>query len=236
MRAFVPILTLLIAGVNPANLPPFQQPLRGDHYKNGVDRTDVQKVHHELKKAHVIPTVIDDFLPRLMVEADWPSGHQAELGNTLKVDQVQEEPTLTLRGCLSRGRGKSNTTYAVTLTDPDAPSRDNPEWSEFCHFVASAVVQPSSLQDSCFAVQLSPLNDIVPYKAPGPPPKTGKHRYVFLVFAAANGTSDSLHLTKPDERKHWGTGKERHGVRDWAQANGLTPVAANFIYAQNKEQ
>lgn len=47
MRAFVPILTLLIADVKPANLPPFQQPLRGDHYKNGIERTDAQKVHHE---------------------------------------------------------------------------------------------------------------------------------------------------------------------------------------------
>lgn len=97
----------------------------------------------------------------------------------------------------------------------------------------------------------------MPWKAPGPPPKTGKHRYIFLLFAPTNGTTDRLNLTKPEDRQHWGTGKERHGVRDWAINNGLAPVgkapwtficldlladsadsllAANFFYAQNEEQ
>lgn len=71
---------------------------------------------------------------------------------------------------------------------------------------------------------------------PGPPPKTGKHRYVFLAFAPANGTSQPLNLTKLSGRQHWGTGKEREGVRHWAKENGLVPVAGNFIYSQNKKQ
>jgi phosphatidylethanolamine-binding protein (PEBP) family uncharacterized protein len=79
-------------------------------------------------------------------------------------------------------------------------------------------------------------DDVVEYKPPGPPPKTGKHRYVFLVFAPKNGTTEPLHLSKPKERQHWGTGEERGGVRDWAGENGLVPVAANFIYAKNGKQ
>lgn len=62
------------------------------------------------------------------------------------------------------------------------------------------------------------------YKPPGPPEKTGKHRYVFVVYTPANGTTAPLHLTKPKGRQNWGTGKERHGVRDWAGENGLEPV------------
>ena len=62
------------------------------------------------------------------------------------------------------------------------------------------------------------------YKPPGPPPKTGKHRYVFLDFVPANGTSQPLNLTKPSDRQHWGTGKEREGVRHWEKENGLVPV------------
>lgn len=117
-----------------------------------------------------------------------------------------------------------NVTYVVTLTDPDAPSRDNPKWAEMCHFIATGLALSSSADGSCSSIQLSELKDIMPYKPPGPPPKTGKHRYVFLIFAAANGTTDTLDLTKPKDRQHWGTGKERHGVRDWAHENGLLPV------------
>ncbi|KAH6638647.1 phosphatidylethanolamine-binding protein, partial [Truncatella angustata] len=191
-----------------------------------------------LKKAEIIPTVIDDFLPTLIMGAQWSSKDYAELGNTLEVKKVRDEPTITLNGSstFSPNLCRASTTYTVTLTDPDAPSRDNPKWAEMCHFIATGLVLSSSAGGSCTHVQLSNLKDIMPYKPPGPPEKTGKHRYVFLVFAPANGTSEALNLTKPADRQHWGTGKERHGVRDWAHLNGLVPVAANFIYAQNKKQ
>jgi phosphatidylethanolamine-binding protein (PEBP) family uncharacterized protein len=85
-------------------------------------------------------------------------------------------------------------------------------------------------------VEQSSADDVVEYKPPGPPPKTGKHRYVFLVFAPRNGTTEPLHLSKPEDRQHWGTGKKGGGVREWAEKNELVPVAANFIYAKNKKQ
>lgn len=119
-------------------------------------------------------------------------------------------------------------TYTITLTDPDAPSRANPEWSEMCHWILTGVAASSS---NCELSTLTSTEDIIPYKPPGPPKKTGKHRYAFLVFVPANGTTDSLNLTKPDDRQHWGTGKERHGVRDWASDNGLIPVGMLQISA-----
>lgn len=199
--------------------------------------SDVYKVQYELEKAEIFPHVIDKFLPSFLLDAEWPSGEQAKLGNTVKVDDVQNEPTITAHRSSSTfssgAKESSDMTYAIVITDPDAPSRDNPEWSEFCHFIATGV-EISSSESS--VVRLSGLKDIVSYRPPGPPAKTGKHRYVFLLLAPANGTSDSLNLSAPSDRKNWGTGKARHGVRDWADENGLEPVAANFIYAQNDEQ
>ncbi|KAI1342593.1 PEBP-like protein [Xylariaceae sp. FL0016] len=194
------------------------------------------KVQDELKKAEIIPTVIDDFVPSMALEAKWSDEVFASLGNTLKVDTVQKEPTITMQFDESLvNLNKPGVTYAITITDPDAPSRDDPKWSEFCHFIATGVTSSSS-SDTQLSLDGYSLDDVVPYKPPGPPPKTGKHRYVFLLFTPTNGTTEALNLTKPDDRKHWGTGKERHGVRDWALKNGLEPVAANFIYAQNEKQ
>lgn len=135
-------------------------------------------------------------------------------------------------------------TYVITLTDPDAPSRDNPEWSEMCHWIAanasitqeSMTILPFPLFGAeDYETQNGP-DDVVEYKPPGPPPKTGKHRYVFLAFAPKNGTTEPLRLSRPKDRQHWGTGEERGGVRDWAEKNGLVPVAANFVYSKNKKQ
>jgi hypothetical protein len=45
---------------------------------------------------------------------------------------------------------------------------------------------------------------------------------------------DPSKITPPPERKTWGTGKARHGVKQWAAKEGLDVVGANFFYAENK--
>lgn len=183
--------------------------------------------------------VIDDFLPSLTVSVAWPKEH-ANLGNTIKSKHLQDQPAITLHDEVSSDRSqKSDLAYVVTLTDPDAPSRDDPQWSEMCHWIAANIsVSDKKPVTSTLPGPLaeSSPDDVVEYKPPGPPPKTGKHRYVFLIFAPKNGTTEPLQLSKPKDRQHWGTGKERGGVRDWAYQNGLVPVAANFIYSKNKKQ
>lgn len=61
-------------------------------------------------------------------------------------------------------------------------------------------------------------------KAPGPPAGTGYHRYVFILLEGSN-----TNLTLPDTRQHWGTGKEGHGIRDWAKREGLVVVGGNYF-------
>ncbi|KAH6867575.1 carboxypeptidase Y inhibitor [Thelonectria olida] len=191
-------------------------------------------IRQKLEDAEIIPTVVDDFTPILVLDAKWKSD-SASLGNTLNPADLQSPPSVHLVKPESQLHSDikvaPGSTFVLTLTDPDAPSRDNPKWSEFCHWIATGVSLSSSSEDSGHHLQ-----DIIKYKPPGPPPKTGKHRYVFLVFVLANGTTDKLHLTKPEGRKHWGSDHTGHGVREWAHENGLIPVAANFIYAQNDEQ
>lgn len=206
---------------------------------------DVISVRDELKQAEIIPTVIDEFLPSLLIDVQWSSKNHANLGNTLKPKKLQNEPSISLsRPPSADGLCTSittNVTYTVTLSDPDAPSRDDPEWSEMCHWIATGLAVSGDTKSSCsssLTLSLTDLQDVMSYYPPGPPKKTGKHRYVFLVFAPANGTTDALNLTKPADRRHWGYEYEgeRVGVRRWSQENGLVPVAANFVYSQNKKQ
>lgn len=168
----------------------------------------------------------------------------ADLGNTIKPKHLQKQPIVSLFDESESSLSTSESNYVVTLTDPDAPSRDNPEWSEVCHWIGANIsvsekklyILPMSIFNTDAYRATGGPDGVVEYKPPGPPKKTGKHRYVFLVFAPKNGTAASLNLSKPKDRRHWGTGKERGGVRDWARENGLVPVAANFVYSQHKKQ
>ncbi|KAF2009869.1 PEBP-like protein [Aaosphaeria arxii CBS 175.79] len=226
------------------SLPTDQQPLQ-DSVPDGL-----LNVRAQLFRAEIIPTVIDDFLPLIELSVTWDKKNKASLGNTLKPKKLQDQPAISLHEDRHPdGRTATDMTFIVALTDPDAPSRDDPKWSEMCHWIATNV----SLSEKTVSILPVPyfgleeeiannkgkghhLDELVPYKPPGPPPKTGKHRYVFLVFGPRNGTTSPLNLTKPKDRQHWGTGEERKGVRQWAAENGLVPIGANFIYAQNKKQ
>ena len=172
--------------------------------------------------------MIDDFLPILGLDVEWSENSYASLGNMLKPKKLQDAPLVALNAlAASTDICGSKTQFVVTLTDPDAPSRDDPKWSEMCHWIAAGVWVSPEIDfntGKCSATYLKKLDEIMPYKPPGPPEKTGKHRYVFLVFSPANGTTDKLNPSKPSDRQHWGGDEEGHGVRDWAKENGLVPV------------
>lgn len=68
------------------------------------------------------------------------------------------------------------------------------------------------------------------YKAPAPPEKTGKHRYVAVVLVPRNGTTEALDLVVPEERKRWGYGEERAGVKEFASVNGLKVIGEFFCF------
>jgi phosphatidylethanolamine-binding protein (PEBP) family uncharacterized protein len=92
----------------------------------------------------------------------------------------------------------------IALTDPDAPSRQNPKWSQMCHWIATDVRLSTSSDDELLPSNSHrnkhhhrSLTEIMPYKPPGPPPKTGRHRYVFVALAPLNGTTERLDLSVP---------------------------------------
>ncbi|KAF2723101.1 PEBP-like protein [Polychaeton citri CBS 116435] len=189
-----------------------------------------KKIIHELKVAEITPTVFEQFVPQLAIEASWKHD-SAKLGNTIDTSDVKKAPDI------------SHPQLIVALTDPDAPSRDDPKWSEMCHWLitygpSSTPAFPSSSSGSSSLMPSKSYDDIYEYYPPGPPPKTGKHRYVLVALAPRNGTREPLDLEKPRDRRHWGFDYEgdRVGVSEWAKRNGLVVVGANFFYAINGKQ
>jgi len=68
--------------------------------------------------------------------------------------------------------------YVVIKTDPDAPSKAEPLFREFIHFVATEV--PLSADG---VLDFDKGNVVLPYAGAGPPCNSGVHRYAFLVYA-----------------------------------------------------
>lgn len=55
------------------------------------------------------------------------------MGNTLEASDARHAPVVSV---VCPGVAEDDAQYTIVLTDPDAPSRDDPKWSEFCHWIA----------------------------------------------------------------------------------------------------
>ncbi|KAL9123013.1 MAG: hypothetical protein Q9187_000427 [Circinaria calcarea] len=173
----------------------------------------------------------------------YPSTHASvRLGNHVSPSSVSSPPTFEIHPLTSPSSHltptrilASNATYTLILTDPDATSRADPAMAEMCHWILTGITltkanASSQLEDGAYILELSTeigvegkVTELVEYLPPSPPPKTGDHRYVFVLLAP-QGDEAGRKLTKPKDRQHWGYGKVGKGVGNWARENGLVAV------------
>ncbi|RDL38445.1 PEBP-like protein [Venustampulla echinocandica] len=190
--------------------------------------------NQRLKKASIIDDVIDDFQPKCVIVPYYGrKGRPVSLGNKFKPSKTKHKPSLRIY-CPDM---RETLGLTLVLTDPDAPERDNSKLSEYCHWIG-IVIGLSSSDELGQYFDLDAVvdhdwveNEVVEYQAPNPPPKTGYHRYVFVLLEG-----DTSNLTAPSDRKHWGMGKGGRGVREWAKQEGLAVIGANWFIEKNKKQ
>ncbi|MCJ1449823.1 hypothetical protein MMC28_000151 [Mycoblastus sanguinarius] len=231
-------------------------PLRIEAYSPQVPFNDnsistSKSVQEALKTSGIIPDVLDDFEPSFILAISYPSKHKTvNLGNKIKPKKVSSHPDFEIyESDITPTRTlKSNTTYTLVLTDPDATSRSDPVKAQMCHWIATNISLPFSPPgtfktvnsrssfDSEAEFRGSDIQEVMPYLPPTPPPKTGYHRYLFVLLAPATDHDAAREPQKPKDRPRWGYAEIGSGVREWAEDNGLVAVGANFFYSQNKKQ
>lgn len=210
-----------------------------------------QSLDESYTKHKIIPEVVDKFDTQGLLTIEYNENDQVALGNTLKASNTQDKPliqfTLNSPGGEKELEISHDDKFTLVLTDPDAPSNKDHKWSEYAHWIITDLpLNPNSNEISSSKnnegndESLSTLldytkgNEILEYQGPAPPPKTGKHRYVFLLYKQ----DPKVKLNPPKDRPNWGTGIPSSGVRDWIKNNGGNAklLGINFFYAQNEVQ
>ncbi|XP_030371501.1 protein D2 [Scaptodrosophila lebanonensis] len=159
----------------------------------------------------IIPDIVKT-APMAMAQVTYAGGLVVNKGDELTPTQVKAPPTVewpTEPGAL----------YTLLLTDPDAPSRKQPKFREWHHWLVVNI----------------PGNDIASgevlsaYVGSGPPQGSGLHRYVFLIF------KQPQKLTCNEKRipKTSGDGRANFNTEKFVAKYKLgNPVAGNFYQAQ----
>ncbi|ODQ78930.1 hypothetical protein BABINDRAFT_155140 [Babjeviella inositovora NRRL Y-12698] len=165
------------------------------------------------------------------------------LGNVLPVGDVQYKPQVSFTLHPESGAEiKPGDQFALILTDPDAPSRTEKKWSEYCHWIVSGLtLTPTSnakieskeapVESISTLLDLSKGSNLISYMGPAPPPGTGKHRYVFLFLKVNQGVT----LEAPKDRPNWGTGVPASGFHEWFAGKGEI-WGVNFFNAENTKK
>lgn len=158
----------------------------------------------------IVPDVIDT-APTELVTVCYGQLEVKE-GCVLTPTQVQNKPRISWNA-------DSNAFYTVCMTDPDAPSRKQPTFREWHHWLVVNV-------PGCNIEQGEVLSD---YIGSGPPKDTGLHRYIFLVYKQPSKlTCDEKRL--PDNS---GDGRGGFKIAAFAKKYNLgNPVAGNFYQAE----
>lgn len=165
-----------------------------------------------LAAQQVVPDVIDS-APQFTVEAKYSSGAMMMIGSELTPTSVKDIPDFVL------WQADPNAFYTLCLTDPDAPSRAEPKFREFLHWLVVNI--PGR--------DLASGQTLVEYIGSGPPLGTGLHRYVLLVYRQPGRiTPDESHVSNTSRE-----GRRSFRIRAFAAKYQLgQPVAANFYQAQ----
>ncbi|GBO21745.1 Phosphatidylethanolamine-binding protein 1 [Araneus ventricosus] len=163
------------------------------------------------QKHGVVPDVIST-APKAVAEIKY-NEHVVDFGNELTPTQVKDPPTHI------QWPAKKGALYTLCMTDPDAPSRKDPKYREWHHWLVVNIPETSVSEGTVMSE----------YVGSGPPEGTGLHRYVFLVY-------EQPEKLNCDEKKLTNRSGDHRGnfkIANFAKKYNLgDPVAGNFYQAE----
>ena len=140
----------------------------------------------DLESAGIIPDVLPThyatssfaLFPVTFAQDD---GAEVDRGNTL-LPSAARQPQYSLPPSITTSSTSSTDLYCVIVYDPDGPSRRNPRLRNIVHLIHANI--PATAFTHTTATAIAGVVH-VPYRPPGPPPSSGKHRYVWLLYRQA---------------------------------------------------
>ncbi|EDX11860.1 protein D2 [Drosophila simulans] len=166
----------------------------------------------EVFRSHqVVPDVIPE-PPNQLLKVTYSNNLVAKDGVELTPTQVKDQPVV-------EWDAQPGEFYTLIMTDPDAPSRAQPKFREFKHWILANIA----------GNDLASGEPIAEYIGSGPPQGTGLHRYVFLLYKQ----SGKLEFDEERESKRSRKDRPKFSAAKFAKKHELgNPIAGTFYQSQ----
>ncbi|ELR19823.1 uncharacterized protein ACA1_133360 [Acanthamoeba castellanii str. Neff] len=170
--------------------------------------------------------VLATVTPALTLQLKYGSKGVTE-GQELKPSEVQHQPTVDWDA-------DENALYTLAMVDPDAPSRDDPKDREVyvdtnVDVVVVIVGLTLWLSTGAIGCRIKEGDLLTPYQGAAPPPGSGEHRYVLVLFKQPD-------RIVPEKMSNDTAGRKSFKIEAWAKKNYMLPaLAATHFRAQPEE-
>eukprot|EP00123_Amoebidium_parasiticum_P013082 comp21757_c0_seq1/m.30833 comp21757_c0_seq1/g.30833 ORF comp21757_c0_seq1/g.30833 comp21757_c0_seq1/m.30833 type:complete len:217 (-) comp21757_c0_seq1:380-1030(-) len=168
------------------------------------------------KEHGLIPDVFPEAFAAPLLSVTFGT-HVLKAGEELTPEQVWDQPTISIP------LAEPDSLYTIVMTDPDAPSRAEPKFREFLHWVVVNVPGGKLEQGG---------DTIAEYIGSLPPPSSGLHRYVLAAYKQPAKIDPA---SEPHSKANADTSKRRSWkLADFAHRHHLGhPSAWTYYEAQN---
>ncbi|XP_049883522.1 protein D2-like [Pectinophora gossypiella] len=169
-------------------------------------------IQGKFKEQCIVPDVVN-MAPTELITVEYPSGVKLEMGKELTPTQVKDKPVV-------KWAAKEGEYYLLAMVDPDAPSRENPKFREWHHWLVGNI----------YGGDMNKGEVLIDYVGSGPPKGTGLHRYVFLVYKQPEKINYSKVNKIPNNS---GEKRGKSSIAKFTQQYKMGgPVAGNFYLAK----
>ncbi|XP_023165506.1 protein D3 [Drosophila hydei] len=159
----------------------------------------------------IVPDVISK-APKCDAKVEYAGGISVQPGMVLTPTQVKDQPCVEWEADPSK-------LYTLCMTDPDAPSRKEPKFREWHHWLVGNIPGKNVAKGQVLSA----------YIGSGPPPETGLHRYVFLIYEQ----KCKLAFDEKPLPNNSADGRGGFKIAEFANKYDLgDPIAGNFYQAE----
>lgn len=181
-----------------------------------------------LEKANLVPgsaseLIPSSFTPSTALKISF-GDKSVDLGNFFRAGECKVAPTISFGPPEEEAGDASNApSYLLILTDPDAPTPDDPKFAFWRHWIVGGL-QPLAGVDGVAQVAVTKPT-ITEYLGPGPKDDSKPHRYLFLLYRESAG----LDLKKADAGGEEFVERRSFKPAQFAEKFQLKLVAVNWM-------
>jgi len=184
----------------------------------GNTALELAAIQAHFSQAGLVPDLLQTFAPTAVMNVTFDGVGAIQPGQAISGDQARPTPSIAITPGSSSVQ--LDGTFTLLMVDAGPVGSDQSQGQTRHYLVNGVTVQGSTAPESVNASSGTAITD---YAGPAPPPGSGPHRYVILLYTQPSTFAAPADLSQP-------VGVSTMNLTDYVQSSGLGNVVAGMYF------